>query len=74
MPSGGMITSPTSDETILPKAAPMTMPTAMSTTLPRMANFLNSWIIDMILFLQLSVDGDELPTGRRLQKRVADPE
>src|SRR5262249_5773672 len=38
----GMMTSPTSDETIAPKAAPMMTPTARSTTLPRSANFLNS--------------------------------
>src|SRR6266403_2602187 len=41
-PSGGMMTSPTSDETIFPKAAPMMTPTARSTTLPFMANSLNS--------------------------------
>src|SRR6476620_9883046 len=29
-PIGGMMTSPTNDDTIFPKAAPMTMPTAMS--------------------------------------------
>ena len=32
----------TSEETILPKAAPITTPTARSITLPRMANCLNS--------------------------------
>ncbi|MNN52968.1 hypothetical protein D3C81_1676990 [compost metagenome] len=42
IPSGGMITSPTSDETILPKAAPMMMPTAMSIMLPLTAKALNS--------------------------------
>src|SRR5882757_7572847 len=41
-PMTGMITSATSDETMLPKAAPMITPTARSTTLPRNANFLNS--------------------------------
>src|SRR6185312_5526035 len=41
-PSGGMITSPTSEETILPKAAPITTPTARSRTLPFIANSLNS--------------------------------
>ena len=40
--AGGMTTSPTSEETILPNAAPMMIPTAMSTTLPFMANSLNS--------------------------------
>jgi hypothetical protein len=38
----GMITSPTRDATILPKAPPMITPTAMSTTFPRSANALNS--------------------------------
>ncbi len=31
LPSGGMMTSPTSEDTILPNAAPMITPTAMST-------------------------------------------
>ncbi len=34
--------SPTSEDTILPKAAPMMTPTARSTTLPFIANSLNS--------------------------------
>src|SRR5690606_32315008 len=38
----GMNTSPTSESTILPKAAPMITPMARSTTLPRNANCLNS--------------------------------
>jgi hypothetical protein len=42
VPSSGMITSSTSDATILPKAAPMITPTARSTTLPFMAKLLNS--------------------------------
>src|SRR6476646_5428821 len=42
-PMIGMITSVTSESTILPKAAPMITPMARSTTLPRNANFLNSW-------------------------------
>ena len=37
-----MMTSLTSELTIVPNAAPMMMPTAMSSTLPRMANSLNS--------------------------------
>ena len=37
-----MITSPTKELTILPKAAPMMIPTAMSTTLPLTAKALNS--------------------------------
>ena len=41
-PIGGMITSLTSELTILPNAPPMTIPTAMSITLPRIANALNS--------------------------------
>jgi hypothetical protein len=44
---GGMITSPTKDETILPKAAPMMIPTAMSTTLPLTAKALNSLSMPM---------------------------
>src|SRR5206468_4835317 len=38
----GMITSPTSELTMAPKAAPMMTPTARSTTLPFMANSRNS--------------------------------
>ena len=44
---GGMITSATSDLTMVPKAAPMMMPMAMSSTLPRMANSLNSFSISV---------------------------
>jgi hypothetical protein len=44
---GGMITSATSELTIFPNAPPMMTPTARSTTFPRMANVLNSFIIDM---------------------------
>src|SRR3954469_7802699 len=39
----GMITSPTSEVTMAPKAAPMITPTARSTTLPFMANSRNSF-------------------------------
>src|SRR5207237_696698 len=39
----GMMTSPTSELTIEPKAAPMMTPTARSTTLPFIANSLNSF-------------------------------
>src|SRR5882672_12608236 len=42
----GMMTSPTSELTMAPKAAPMITPTARSTTLPRRANFLKSSIMD----------------------------
>jgi hypothetical protein len=38
----GMMTSPTSESTILPKAPPMITPTARSITLPLTANSLNS--------------------------------
>ena len=41
-PITGMITSPTSEDTMLPKAAPMITPIARSTTLPFSANFLKS--------------------------------
>src|SRR5262249_12649397 len=42
-PRGGMITSSTSEETILPNAAPMITPIARSSALPWIANFLNSF-------------------------------
>src|ERR1700732_4079416 len=48
-PIGGISTSSTSDETILPKAAPMITPTAKSRTLPRMTNALNSFNMDRLL-------------------------
>src|SRR5215813_5119604 len=38
----GMMTSPTSDVTMAPKAAPIMTPTARSTTLPFIANSRNS--------------------------------
>src|SRR5882762_98336 len=41
-PMGGIRTSLTRDETILPNAAPMMIPMAMSRTFPCNANFLNS--------------------------------
>src|SRR5258705_5656649 len=41
-PIGGMMTSATSELTILPNAAPITTPTARSMTLPFIANSLNS--------------------------------
>src|SRR5512132_4447594 len=41
-PMGGMRRSPTKDDTILPKAAPMMTPIANSATLPRVTNSLNS--------------------------------
>ncbi len=58
-PTGGMMTSVTSELTMVPKAAPMMMPTAMSRTLPRMANSLNS----------LNICGP--PDGRRWPARGA---
>src|SRR5437879_6370953 len=39
----GMMTSPTSEVTIAPKAAPMMTPTARSTTFPFIANSRNSF-------------------------------
>src|SRR5580700_5394412 len=39
----GMMTSPTSEVTMAPKAAPMMTPTARSTTLPFIANSRNSF-------------------------------
>src|SRR5947208_8433912 len=42
-PMIGMMTSPTSEVTMPPKAAPMMTPTARSTTLPFIANSLNSF-------------------------------
>src|ERR1700712_1464966 len=44
-PMIGMMTSPTSEVTIAPKAAPMMTPTARSTTLPFIANSRNSFSI-----------------------------
>ena len=41
--SRGVITSPTREETIAPKAPPMITPMAKSTTLPFTANSLNSF-------------------------------
>ncbi len=46
-PRGGIRMSETTDETILPKAAPMMMPTAISIMLPFIANSLNSFAIPM---------------------------
>ena len=54
-PIGGMMTSLTSDVTILPNAAPMMMPTAMSMTLPRIANSLNSFSIVVSPLRRLTV-------------------
>jgi hypothetical protein len=61
MPIGGISTSLTNDDTILPNAPPRTMPIAMSTTLPRMAKSLNSFSMGF-------------PPGlRRPGRRRADP-
>src|SRR5262249_5672839 len=46
-PIGGISTSPTKDETILPNAAPMMTPTARSTTLPRLMKSRNSFAMGM---------------------------
>ncbi|MNC90501.1 hypothetical protein D3C83_66070 [compost metagenome] len=59
-PIGGMMTSLTSESTILPNAAPMMMPTAISTTLPRIANSLNS------LSMMDSFEGRDLRRLRRV--------
>ncbi len=48
-PIGGMMMSSTSDETIVPNAAPMITPTARSTTLPFSANSRNSLSMDMAI-------------------------
>ncbi len=51
IPSGGISTSATNELMIFPNAAPMIIPIAMSTTLPRIANVLNSFIIDIVTLL-----------------------
>ncbi len=43
----GMMISPTTDETILPKAVPMTTPTARSMTFPFIAKSRNSLNMDI---------------------------
>ena len=53
-PTTGMITSFTSESTILPNAPPMITPTARSTTLPFTANSRNSDIMPMGRFSSLS--------------------
>src|SRR6185295_15344116 len=45
-PIGGMITSSTSDFTMVPNAPPMMIPTARSSTFPRMTKALNSLSIE----------------------------
>src|SRR5438046_487424 len=53
-----MSTSSTSEDTIFPNAAPIITPTAKSTTFPRMANCLNSFSTDILLFcFPWEVDG-----------------
>ena len=63
---GGMMTSFTSEPTIVPNAAPMMMPTAMSITLPRMMNSLNSLIISVLAFRVC-----RLPSGCRAHQSRA---
>src|SRR5438094_5212721 len=68
----GMMTSPTSEVTMAPKAAPMMTPTARSTTLPFIANSRNSFST-----LRPSSRGsDETRAGlvdqARMHHRVAD--
>lgn len=48
MLTSGMIRSPTTESTILPKAAPMMTPTARSIALPLTANSLNSCNMPML--------------------------
>jgi hypothetical protein len=47
-PSGGMMMSATSEDTIFPKAAPMITPTARSRTFPRETNSRNSFRMLMV--------------------------
>ncbi|MNG04130.1 hypothetical protein D3C84_872410 [compost metagenome] len=76
-PIGGMITSPTNDVTILPKAAPMMIPTAMSITLPLTAKALNSLITPIGYFLvtdevgERSVNQQIASCSKRLRVRSA---
>src|SRR5438034_3063662 len=72
-PSGGMITSSTSDETILPNAAPMMMPTAMSIT-----NSLNSLSTVFLLFASMKAKDGPVPirlagSGRLVFERGLHP-
>jgi hypothetical protein len=55
----GMIRSPTTESTILPKAPPMITPTARSMTLPLMANSLNS--LTMLMMPPSTVLGTARP-------------
>src|ERR1700687_2550463 len=49
LPTGGMITSSTSEDTTLPNAAPIITPTAKSITFPRTTNSLQSLNIEFPL-------------------------
>src|ERR1700744_4750257 len=55
-PISGMMTSPTSDDTMAPKAAPMITPTARSTTLPFMAKSRNSFSIGVPLQFPINIE------------------
>src|SRR5690554_2502241 len=68
-PRGGMITSSTKEDTILPNAAPMMMPTAMSTTLPRTAKALNSLMKLMGRLLDDDDDEDGYSASRERPPR-----
>src|SRR6476619_7388528 len=61
-----MMRSPTRDETILPKAAPMMTPTARSITLPRITNALKSLTRPMIQLLQ----GKKKTAKRGIERRT----
>src|SRR5690348_2069619 len=63
-PIGGMITSSTSEVTILPKAAPKMRPMARSTTLPRMAKSRNSLSIGSLH--SFAVSAWAKPRGRAI--------
>src|SRR5215475_248543 len=64
-PMIGMMTSPTSEVTMAPNAAPMMTPTARSTTLPFMANSRNSLSIGC----SLQSMGREGATCRRMIRK-----
>src|SRR5580704_5334573 len=55
-PISGMMTSPTSEATMAPKAAPMMTPTARSTTLPFIAKSRNSFSIGVPLQFSINIE------------------
>jgi hypothetical protein len=60
----GMTTSPTSESTILPNAAPMMTPTARSMTLPFTANSRNSRSMPIAVPPRTGASMQDAPTGR----------